>query len=749
MDDDAIFAAVEPERILERIRRRGRKGMTLRMLVAEVVEEVGVGRSEARQLLREGLRRLEREGQVVVGRGKRYFVAEASELIPGVLRRRPDGGALVEVEEARQSPIQIGPRGLHGAMHGDRVLVRLETARRRARAEGHREGVVVRVLERALTEVVGRWVADRGRPCVRPLDRRLRFTVVPTSSRVEGEPEHGEYVVVSLESVTSRGNRARGVLLERLGRLGEPGVEERVILRLHGIIEEFAPDALAEARQLPAEISADDLADRWDLRDRPAITIDPVDARDFDDAVSASAGDGDAIVVEVHIADVGHFVRPGTALDGEARRRSTSVYLPGRCVPMLPERVSNELCTLRAGEDRLAYTARFAVADDGNIADVEVRPSVIRSRRRCTYGEVFGWLETPRDTWPSDCAEFADSLELLAEAADRLGRARRRRGSLDFDLAEPQVLLDPEGRTVAIEPRARNRAHRLIEELMVAANRCVATQLLEAGQPALHRVHDPPDPARVQELTLVLAEFGYVLDGDPRELRPSALQRILEQVDGRPEERLVATLVLRTMARALYSPEPRGHYALATDAYLHFTSPIRRYPDLVVHRMLRRLRQEEGPVEPPEREQLEQRLTLLGDACSSAEQRAEAAERMAVEWKTLIYLADRAGESFDGTVSGVTDFGLFVQLDDYFVDGMIHISELMDDYYSFDERRHRLVGERTRHSWRLGDRMRVYLVRVDMEEMRMELVPAGQEGESRARGRHKGSSRGKRKGARG
>lgn len=709
--------------------------MTLRMLVAELVDDLAIGRSEARHLLREGLRRLERDGEVVVGRGKRYFVAEASELIPGVLRRRSEGGAVVGAEVAGDTPIQIGPRGLRGAMNGDRVLVRLETPRRRARAEGLREGVVVRVLERALTEVVGRWVADRGRPMVRPLDRRLRFSVVPTSSRVEGEPEHGEYVVVSIESVTSRGNRARGVLLERLGRLGEPGVEERVILRLHGIGESFAPDALAEAKGLAGEISEEDLAGRWDLRDRPAITIDPVDARDFDDAVSASAGDDDAIVVEVHIADVGHYVRPETALDAEARRRGTSVYLPGRCVPMLPERVSNELCTLRAGEDRLAFTARFTVARDGGISDVDARPSVIRSRRRCTYGEAFEWLETPRDGWPPECAEFADSLELVAEAADRLGRARRGRGSLDFDLAEPQILLDPEGRTVAIEPRARNRAHRLIEELMVAANRCIATMLMEAGQPALHRVHDPPDPTRVEELATVLAEFGYVLDGDPRELRPGALQEILDRVDGRPEERLVATLVLRTMARALYSPEPRGHYALATDAYLHFTSPIRRYPDLVVHRMLLRLLREGGPVEPPEREQLEKALTLLGDACSSAEQRAEAAERMAVEWKTLLFLADQAGEVFDGTVSGVTDFGLFVQLDDYFVDGMIHISELMDDYYGFDEGRHRLVGDRTGRVWRLGDRMRVLLVRVDLEEMRMELVPAEQEGgESRPRG---------------
>jgi ribonuclease R len=336
-------------------------------------------------------------------------------------------------------------------------------------------------------------------------------------------------------------------------------------------------------------------------------------------------------------------------------------------------------------------------------------------------------------------------LELLAEAADRLGRQRHQRGSLDFDLAEPQILLDPEGRAVSIEPRARNRAHRLIEELMVAANRCVAEILMKADQPALHRVHDSPDPVRVEQLFTVLDELGYRIDSDPKKLRPVALQQVLEEVDGRPEERLVSMLVLRTLARALYSPEPRGHYALATDSYLHFTSPIRRYPDLVVHRMLRRLQDEGRAVLPPERETLEQELVLLGESCSAAERRAEAAERMAVEWKTILFLRDRAGESFDGTVSGVTEFGLFVQLDEYFVDGLVHISELVDDYYAYDDRGHRLVGERSRRVWRLGDRIRVHLVRVDLDAMRLDLAPADVKPDRKARhDRGKGKKPGRR-----
>jgi ribonuclease R len=732
MDDKQVFEVTGAGNILRLIRERGQRGITLRMLVAAVVDELGIGRSEARTLLRETLRELVREGRVVEGRGKRYVVAGASELIPGVLRRQPAGFALVRSDDPRSRPIRIDVHHLRGALDGDRVLVQLESARRRARSEGLREGVVVRVIERRLEEVVGRWVADRGRPCLKPLDRRLRFVLVPTASRLAEEPRHGDYLVASVESVSARGQRARGVLLERLGRLGDPGIEELVVLRAHGIPVEFPDAALEEAERLPGAIGEAELAGRRDLRDRPAITIDPENARDFDDAVSASPGESGDIVVEVHIADVSHFVRRGGELDLAARERGTSTYLPGRCVPMLPERVSSDLCTLAEGEDRLAYTVRYEVGRDGAVRRAEAAPSVIRSRRRCTYAEVFSWLSSPRQLWPAECGEFADSLELLAEAADRLGRERHRRGSLDFELAEPEILLDPEGRVTAVRPSARNRAHRLIEELMVAANSCVARMLLEADQPALHRVHDRPDPDRVDALRETLTEFGLRLEGTNEDLAPLALQRVLAAVAGRPEERLVSMLVLRALARAVYSSDPRGHYALAADAYLHFTSPIRRYPDLVVHRMLRRLQGDGRPLAGAERERVELELAGLGESCSTTERRAEAAERMAVLWRTIHYLERRVGESFDGTVSGVTEAGLFVQIDEFLVDGFVHVSELVDDFYHFEEERHRLVGERGRGGWRLGDRIRVQLAGADAGELRIELVPVGAAGDRRA-----------------
>jgi ribonuclease R len=723
---------LRPDELLKAVRARGSKGLTVVQLVNQMAAERRIERSEARRLLRPVLKELQREGRVVLGRGKRYFVPEASNLLTGRLRRVAGGHIELVAEGAKGSPVRIPPSGQHGALVDDTVMVRLETPRREARAAGVREGVVVKVLERGRREVVGRWLVGSGRPHVRPLDRRLRFKVTPTGSKVEGEPAEGELVAISIDSVDSRGEHARGVLLERLGQAADPGVVERVVLRLNGIEETFSQAAMQEAERLPGAVPAAQLERREDLRERPVITIDGATARDFDDGVSARPVGRDNIEVEVHIADVSHFVRPGTALDEAARERGTSVYLPGMCVPMLPERLSNDLCSLREAEDRLSFTVRFVVDREGRIRSREAFDSVIRSRRRCTYDEVAEWLELPPAQWPPETGPFADSLALLAEAATRLGRERRERGSLDFDLAEPELILDPEGRVVSIQPAARNRAHRLIEELMVAANRCVAQITMKADQPALYRVHDEPEASRVETLKQVVNDLGLHLKGESRDLKPSALQALLEEADGRPEERLIDMLVLRTLARALYSPEPRGHYALTTDEYLHFTSPIRRYPDLVVHRMLRRLKNDGPMPEGPERAAVESELEELGESCSVAERRAEAAERAAVEWKTVLFLREREGELFAGHISGVTDFGIFVRLDEIAVDGMIHLSDLNDDYYVYDERRHRLVGERKGRVWRLGDAVEVRLMRVDLEAMQLQFVPVDVKPDARA-----------------
>jgi len=706
------------------IESRRTRGMTLNQLVSHFAADSSLDRAELRRRLRKTLRRLESEGRVVPGRGKRYFGREISNLVRGRLEVRAGGVAVVEPEAAGKPPVVIGKAGLRGAMAGDTVLVRVERPRRRARVAGMAEGVVVKILERPQRHVVGRWTMAGGRPIVRPVNRKLAFPIIPKGPLPSPGPREGEFVVVDLLKGPDRSQHAQGRVREVLGLLGEPGVEDRVVLRFHDIPGEFPGAALEEAAALPGGVEGRDLAGRWDLRDRPAITIDGITARDFDDAVSARPGRDGAILVEVHIADVSHYVNPGGALDAAARERGTSVYLPGRCVPMLPERLSNDLCSLREDVDRLTLTVVFDVDPQGKVARWKARPSVIHSRRRCTYAEVASWLELPRSRWPRETAGFSDSLQLLAEAAERLGARRRERGSIDFDLEEPEVILDPEGRVVSIEPGSRNRAHRLIEELMVTANECVARILMEADQPAIYRVHDVPTPERLADLRTVVTELGFEFPEIEHPFRPSVLQDLLEQAAGTEHQRLVSFLVLRTLARAVYTPEPRGHFALATDTYLHFTSPIRRYPDLVVHRSLRALvASGGGPLEPGDRAQVDAELERVAQWCSQTERRAEAAERMALHWKKVLYLQDRVGEVFRGHVVGVTEFGLFVQLDELYVDGLIHITELVDDFYVHDLGRHTLTGEKTGRTWRLGDAVEVRLSRIDLNTMQLALVP--------------------------
>jgi len=709
------------EQVAELVRARGRKGLTPTQLVAHALDRAGGGRSDARRAMRQSLNRLERAGRIVLGRGRRYYAPESSDQAPGRLRIAGGGRVMVDLDEGSGAPVSIPPRRARGALDGDRVLVRLERPRRKARDQQLREGVVVRVLERARRSVVGRWTVERGRREVRPLDKRLDVTVLSSVPGDMDEPADGDLVVVSLDEVDERGKVAHGALLERLGRIGDPGVEERVAIRMYNLEETFAPEVLAEAERLPRTVRPEDLAGRLDLRAEPVITIDGETARDFDDAVSAKRGPHGAIAVDVHIADVSHYVHPGSLVDDTAKRRGTSVYLPGRCLPMLPERLSNEMCSLRPDEDRLSVTVRFAVRPDGELRHPELRLSVIRSVRRCTYTEVFGWLSAARDAWPGDTRPFAASLRCLAEAADRLRHARQARGGLDLDLAEPDVRLDAEGRVVDVRAGSRNQAHRLIEELMVAANTVVARLLTERDLPALYRVHDRPDRGRLEELGELLAELGHPFAADPATADAGDLQRLLDRVSGKPEERLIATLILRSLARAIYSPEPRGHFALATEDYLHFTSPIRRYPDLVCHRAVKALLGEGRREGLPAGGELNE----LARATSAAERRAESAERMVVLWKTMTWLSGRLGDVLDGVVTGVTSFGLFVQLDEVFVDGMVHVADLGDDYYVHDERRHQLVGEHTGRRFRLGDRVRVRLVRVDLEALQVGLVPAG------------------------
>jgi ribonuclease R len=700
--------------VVELVRTGRTNGLTVARLLRDLGDEGDTGRKAAVEAL---LTEAEERGEIVRSSAGRWVAIEYTDYHVGAVRLTARGFGVVRAVDPGDEDVVVPPERLGSALDGDQVVVLRKTRRKKGQLVAEKFGEVVRVLRRRRPTLVGRFMPNPVQPWVDPYARRLKMQVL--LEPITGEPPRaGEFVEVAIAEIPEVGP-VRGRLLRRLGAPGESGVDEEVVLAELAIPVEFPPAALQEAEALPRSVLPADLAGRADCRDHPAVTIDGETAKDFDDAVVAFPGEDGAIEVWVHIADVSHYVRPGSALDLAARERGTSVYLPGRCVPMFPEKLSNHLCSLVADEDRLAFTVRFLVTRAGAVEGYRAQRSVFRSRRRCTYTDVFAWLE--EGSWPADLpAGVRRSLELLDEAALRLNRRRSERGAIDFDLPEPEILIDPDGFMTGVQAAERNRAHRLIEGLMVAANECVARILVWGRSPGLFRVHEKPAAGKLAELEAVLGEFDLALRGDLDDLPPRELQRLLAEVEGRPEERFLQSLILRSLARAVYLPECKGHYALATEFYLHFTSPIRRYPDLVVHRFLADVlagRRYDGA----ERELVMGDLADLAQSCSMTERRSEEAEREVVKWKQAEFMRAHIGEEFSGHVSGVVAFGLFVQLDEVFAEGMVHVSDMKDDYYNYDETGHRLVGRRLGGVFRLGDPLRVRVKGIDEEYMEVDL----------------------------
>jgi ribonuclease R len=731
------------KQVLEEVRAARGNGVTRARL--ERTLEASFDAETVRRELPALLEDAEARGEIVRSKG-RLVAVEFTDYYVGELRLTSRGFGIVRLGERDIPDIVVPPEGLSSALDGDQVVVHRGMRRRKGQLVPETHGEVVRVLRRRRPTLVGRFVPDPDRPWVDPYARRLNMRVV-LDPIPEDLPRPGEFVEVAVDRIPQQGP-VQGRLLRRLGAPGESGVDEEVVLAELAIPVEFAPSALRDAEALPGNVLPEDIAGRADLRSQPAVTIDGETAKDFDDAVVAVRGQAGAIEVFVHIADVSHYVRPGSALDATARERGTSVYLPGRCVPMLPEKLSNHLCSLLPEHDRLAFSVRFLVAPDGGVEGYRAERAVFRSRRRCTYTEVFAWLE--EGSWPTDLApEVRRSLELLDEAATRIGERRRGRGAIDFDLPEPEILLDPEGFMTGVQAAPRNRAHRLIEELMIAANECVARMLVFGRQPGLFRIHERPSAGKLAELQAVLAEFGIQLKGNLEELPPRELQRVLAEIADKPGERFLQTLVLRSLARAAYHPQCKGHYALATQFYLHFTSPIRRYPDLIVHRFLGELLAGRA-LQGTERALAEADLEDLAQSCSFTERRAEEAEREVVKWKQTEYMRAHVGDEFSGHVTGVVAFGLFVQLEEVFVEGLVHVADLTDDFYRYDETGHRLVGQRRGRALRLGDPLRVRVKGIDEEFMEVKLQPLlpPPEPDRRERGRRGEPTEGRKPGSR-
>jgi ribonuclease R len=632
----------------------------------------------------------------------------------------PIGGAGARADIA----VRDGARG--GAIHGDTVAARQVATRRRAP-----ECEVVAVLRHAPAITVGRLV-DLGRECVvLPVDERYEREVVVEAADAAGARHH-DVVSVEIVRASVAGRPARGRVLEVLGRDGDPGLDAEIIVRKHGLRHAFSAEVLAEADATPTAVSESEIGRRRDLRGWQTVTIDGETARDFDDAVSIVRTAPDRWSLGVHIADVSRYVREGSALDIEALRRGTSVYFPDRAIPMLPERLSNGICSLNPREDRLTISAVVEVDASGRVHDYWVGPSAIHSRERLTYTEVNALLT--RAATGERVAPLAGMLREMETLALALAAKREADGAIDFDLPEAVVHFDDEGRVGGIARAERNVAHRIVEQFMLLANETVARHLTALGVPLLYRVHEPPDEEKVAEFAAVARSFGHPFA--PRgEARPADYQRLARRVAGLPEGRMLSYLMLRSLRQARYTPTNLGHFGLATDCYTHFTSPIRRYPDLVVHRILREALERAGagpggegegpttraaaerasrPVVPPARaEAIRVALEHVGGLSSERERAAEEAEREAVAWKRAEFLSERLGDDFEAVITDVKEYGFHVELAETYVEGFVHASTLVDDDFTYRERTRSLVGRRTRRAFRIGDTVRVRLDRVD------------------------------------
>ena len=678
------------------------------------------------EALQRRLGAMERDGQVIRNRRGEFGLVDRMDLVTGRVIGHRDGFGFVRPDDA-SADLFLSPRQMRSLMHGDRVVARVVKVDR----DGRREGALVEIIERGVGRVVGRLWRESGVTSVRPHNSRIHHDVlVPPDASADARD--GDYVVARITEPPTRRHPPIGVVEEVLGSRMAPGMEIDVAVRAHELPDSWPEEAVSEAAALPDAVRGADLAGREDLRHLGFVTIDGEDARDFDDALWCERTAAGWRVV-VAIADVSAYVRPGTALDEEARLRGNSVYFPDRVIPMLPESLSNGLCSLRPHEDRLCLGCELVVTESGRIHRSRFFEGVIRSRARLTYAEVADALERGGHRLRHSgagaevrgrLADTAPMLDRLRDAYEALRRARDERGAIDFDTTETRVVLGPDGRVERLEPAERSVAHRIIEECMVAANVAAARLLERRRLPVLYRIHEGPSAEKAQELRAFLDEFGLKLGGGDAP-EPRHFAAVIEHAASRPDARLVQTVMLRAMSLATYAPGNVGHFGLAHRAYVHFTSPIRRYPDVVAHRAIRHAlrRGRPGDFEPAPGSS----LAAVGDHCSMTERRADDATRDAIAWLKCEFMLDRVGEAFDATITGVAAFGVFVTLDDVCVEGLVHVSVLGSDYFHFDPVRHRLRGERSRRSYRLGDRMRVRVASVDLDERRIDFEPDGRE----------------------
>ncbi|ONK22463.1 ribonuclease R [Bacillus sp. VT-16-64] len=693
------------DKILAYMREEAYKPLT----VKELEEVFQVEGSEEFKDFVKALVQMEEMGLVVRTRSNRYGVPEKMNLVRGVLTGHAKGFAFLIPDEAGMDDVFIPPHEKNGAMHGDHVLVRVSPSSSGSR----REGAVVRILKRGTVQVVGTYNESQYFGFVIPDDPKIADDIFIPKNANMGAVE-GHKVVVRLTAYPENRKNAEGEVVKILGHKNDPGVDIVSIIYKHGLPLAFPDEVMEQANSIPEEIVESEIGDRRDLRNETIVTIDGADAKDLDDAVTLSKLENGHYKLGVHIADVSYYVTEGSPIDREAFERGTSVYLVDRVIPMIPHRLSNGICSLNPQVDRFTLSCEMEINPQGEVVNHEIFPGIIRTTERMTYSDVNKILIDKDPELRAKYEPLVPMFELMEELQGILQHKRMKRGAIDFDFKEAKVIVDEEGKPVDVVVRERSIGERIIEEFMLAANETVAEHFHWLDVPFIYRIHEDPKEEKLQRFFEFITNFGLLVRGTANSIHPRALQEIIEAVREKPEEMVVSTVMLRSMQQAKYDPKSIGHFGLSTKFYTHFTSPIRRYPDLIVHRLIRTYLFE-GKMDETTREIWKEKLADIAHHSSKMERRAVDAERDTDELKKAEFMEDKIGEEFDGIISSVTNFGLFVELPNT-IEGLVHVSYMTDDYYHYDDRQFAMIGERTGNVFRIGDEITVRVIHVNKDE---------------------------------
>lgn len=728
---------ITQEILLDFMRETAYKPMTYEELVSHFALEDSADFKTFEELLIE----LEQDGRIVLTRTARYGVPERMDLLRGRLQAHAKGFAFLIPDDRDHSDVYIHANDLKGAMNGDIVLIRITS---KSPSGGRMEGEVVRIVKRGVLQTVGTFQNLESYGFVLPDDKRINRDIFIPKQSFKGAVD-GQKVVVRIVNYPEGRSAAEGEIIEILGHKDDPGVDILSVIRKHQLPEAFPAEVMEEADNAPDSITDEEIAEqgRRDLRGLNIVTIDGEDAKDLDDAVNVQRLENGHYKLGVHIADVGYYVREGSELDKEAYDRGCSVYLVDRVIPMLPHRLSNGICSLNPQVDRLTMSCEMEFNEQMKVVKHDIFTSVIRTKERMTYSNVRKILEDEDPELLERYSPLIEDFRLMKELAMKLRGARMRRGAVDFDFEESKIIVDENGKAVDIVKRERSVAEQIIEEFMLAANETVAEHFHWLKVPFLYRIHEDPDPEKLQNFMAFASNFGYHVKGRGNSVHPRALQALLEDIRGTKEQTVISTMMLRSMKQAKYDAESTGHFGLAAEYYSHFTSPIRRYPDLVIHRVMREVIENGGTLTQKRHDYLASRMPDIAQQSSERERVAVEAERDTEQLKKAEYMLDKVGEEFEGMVSSVTSFGMFIELGNT-VEGLIRLSAMTDDYYHFDEGHMALIGERTSRVFRIGDEVKIRVAKVNMDDhtIDFELVDMKPRGPGEHRGGF-GGGRGK------